>query len=38
MYTPTASCIGFTLEFRQELPATALGNESQLIFEVNQIL
>ena len=38
MYTPTASCIGFTLEFRQKLPETALGNESQLIFEVNHIL
>ena len=31
MYTPTASCIGFTLEFRQELPATALGNESNSV-------
>ena len=38
MYTPTETCIGFTLEFRQERPATALGNESQLIFEINQIL
>ena len=37
-YTPTSPCIGFTLEFRQKLPETALGNESQLIFEVNQIL
>ena len=37
-YNPTSTCIGYTIEFRQKSPATALGNESQLIFEINQVL
>ena len=29
-YTPPASCIGYSLQFKQTKPLTALGNESQL--------
>ena len=35
-YKPTASCIGFNLEFKQIEPETELGNESQLFFLVQQ--
>ena len=37
-YNPPPSCIGFSLEFKQMLPETVLGNESQLIFQVRQLL
>ena len=37
-YKPPASCIGFRLEFKQIEPDTALGNESQLFFLVEQEL
>ena len=35
-YDPPSSCIGFSLEFKQILPATARGNESRLFFNVQQ--
>ena len=37
-YKPPTSCIGFRLEFKQIEPDTALGNESQLFFLVEQEL
>ena len=33
-YDPPTSCIGFSLEFKQIVPATARGNESRLFFHV----
>ena len=35
-YKPVSTCIGFSLEFRQTQPATKLGNETELCFEVIQ--
>ena len=35
-YDPPSTCIGFSLEFKQILPATARGNESRLFFHVQQ--
>ena len=35
-YDPPASCIGFSLEFKQIDPVTPLGNESRLFFHVQQ--
>ena len=35
-YDPPSTCIGFSLEFKQILPATARGNESRLFFNVQQ--
>ena len=37
-YNPPSSCVGFNLEFKQIEPNTALGNESQLFFLVQQEL
>ena len=37
-YDPPSSCIGFSLEFKQIVPATARGNESRLFFHVQQEL
>ena len=37
-YDPPSSCIGFSLEFKQIIPATARGNESRLFFHVQQEL
>ena len=35
-YTPPASCIGYSLQFKQTKPLTALGNESQLFCIIAQ--
>ena len=37
-YDPPTSCIGFSLEFKQIVPATPRGNESRLFFHVQQEL
>ena len=37
-YKPPADCIGYSIEFRQTNPLTALGNESQLFFYFKQEL
>ena len=35
-YKPPSTCIGFSLEFKQTQPGEAHGNESELIFTVEQ--
>ena len=37
-YDPPTSCIGFSLEFKQIVPATARGNESRPFFHIQQEL